>query len=84
MTDDEQEFFNKSIGKLEKEIIALKKEYQAECNRADELEDSLHISWQNESKLKKQLNIAVKALEEYTTFCRHPAEEALAKIKEIK
>lgn len=41
--------------KLEKEIIALKKEYQAECNRADELEDSLHISWQNESKLKKLL-----------------------------
>ena len=41
--------------KLEKEIIALKKEYQAECNRADELEDSLHISWQNESKLKELL-----------------------------
>ena len=69
--------------KLEKEIIALKKEYQAECHRADELEDSLQKSWQNESKLKKQLNIAIKALEEYTTFCRHPAEEALAKIKEL-
>ena len=69
--------------KLEKEIISLKKEYQAECNRADELEDSLQISWQNESKLKKQLKVAVKALEEYTTFCRHPAEEALAKIKEL-
>lgn len=55
MTDDEQDFFNKSIGKLEKEIIALKNEYQAECNRADELEDSLHISWQNESKLKELL-----------------------------
>lgn len=41
--------------KLEKEIIALKKEYNAECHRADELEDSLHISWQNESKLKKLL-----------------------------
>lgn len=55
MTDDEQEFFNKSIGKLEKEIISLKKEYQAECNRADELEDSLQTSWRNESKLKKLL-----------------------------
>ena len=55
MTDDEQDFFNKSIGKLEEEIIALKKEYQAECNRADELEDSLHISWQNENKLKELL-----------------------------
>lgn len=65
MTDDEQDFFNKSIGKLEKEIIALKKEYQAECHRADELEDSLQTSWQNESKLKKQLEIAVKALKEY-------------------
>lgn len=51
--------------KLEKEIIALKKEYQAECNRADELEDSLQTSWLNESKLKKQLKIAVKALEVY-------------------
>ena len=61
----------------------LEKEYQAECHRADELEDSLHISWQNESKLKKQLEIAIKALEEYTTFCRNPAEEALAKIKEL-
>ena len=41
--------------KLEKEIIALKKEYQAECHRADELEDSLQKSWQNESKLKELL-----------------------------
>ena len=48
---------------LEKEIIALKKEYKAECHRADELEDSLQTSWRNESKLKKQLEIAVKALE---------------------
>ena len=55
MTDDEQDFFNKSICKLEKEIIALKKEYQAECNRADELEDSLQTSWRNESKLKALL-----------------------------
>lgn len=37
-----------------------------------------------EIELEKQLEIAVKALEEYTTFCRHPAEEALEKIKEIK
>ena len=41
--------------KLEKEIIALKKEYKAECNRADELEDSLQTSWRNESKLKELL-----------------------------
>lgn len=34
-------------------------------------------------RLEKQLKIAVEALEEYTTFCRHPAEEALAKIKEL-
>ena len=34
-------------------------------------------------KLEKQLKIAIEALEEYTTFCRHPAEEALANIKEL-
>ena len=34
-------------------------------------------------KLKEQLVVAIKALEEYTTFCRNPAEEALAKIKEL-
>ena len=34
-------------------------------------------------KLEKKLEIAVKALEEYATFCRHPAQEALAKIKEL-
>ena len=45
MTDDEQDFFNKSIGKLEKEIIALN----------NELENSLQTSRQNESKLKKLL-----------------------------
>ena len=34
-------------------------------------------------KYKKQLDIAVEALEQYTTFCRHPAEEALEQIKEL-
>ena len=53
--------------KLEKEIIALKKEYKAECHRADELEDSLQTSWRNESKLKKQLEIAVDILEVIST-----------------
>lgn len=81
--------------KLEEEIIALKKEYQAECNRADELEDSLQTSWRNESKLKKQLEIAVNALEKIGKVntnraidsfaqCQIIAEGALAKIKEIK
>lgn len=37
-----------------------------------------------EIELEKKLDIAVEALEEYMTFCRHPAQEALAKIKEIK
>lgn len=83
--------------KLEKEIIALKKEYQAECHRADELEDSLQTSWRNESKLKKQLEIAVKALEVYadsrTWDCCYrnqcayvdgfEAAEALRNIKEL-
>lgn len=70
--------------KLEEEIIALKKEYQAECNRADELEDSLQTSWRNESKLKEQLKIAVEALEEIYRNSFFLAEEAIAKIKEIK
>lgn len=33
--------------------------------------------------LEKKLKIAIEALEEYATFCRHPAEESLAKIKEL-
>lgn len=68
MTDDEQDFFNKSIGKLEKEIIALKKEYQAECNRADELEDSLQTSWRNESKLKELLKECGRQLQEVELY----------------
>ena len=72
MTDDEQDFFNKSIGKLEKEIIALKKEYQAECHRADELEDSLQKSWRNENKLKKQLDIAIEALDSIVSLGGFP------------
>ena len=89
MTDDEQDFFNKSIGKLEKEIIALKKEYNAECHRADELEDSLHISWQNESKLKKQLDIAIKALEDMARQCdlswyQAKAEQTLKAIEDMR
>ena len=33
----------------------LNSEYIAECNRADELEDSLQKSWRNEGKLKELL-----------------------------
>ena len=39
----------------------------------------------NESmKLKKQLEIATKALKKYMTFCRHPAEEALKEMEGVK
>ena len=77
--------------KLEKEIIALKKEYQAECNRADELEDSLQTSWQNESKLKEQLEIAIKGLRLYSNLrgdgtvsnYESVAKSALKEIKEL-
>ena len=77
--------------KLEKEIIALKKEYKAECNRADELEDSLQTSWRNESKLKKQLEIAVEALRLYSNLrgdgtvsnYESVAKSALEQIKEL-
>ena len=61
--------------KLEKEIIALKKEYNAECNRADELEDSLQTSWQNESKLKKQLKECRDVIKDVDTYCTKNADE---------
>ena len=75
--------------KLEKEIIALKKEYQAECNRADELEDSLQTSWKNESKLKEQLEIAIKGLRLYSNLrgdgtVSNYESEAKSALKEIK
>ena len=69
--------------KLEKEIIALKKEYQAECNRADELEDSLQTSWQDESKLKELLKEAKDIIEWYKADCGYkdtPTEAILTKI----
>ena len=69
--------------KLEKEIIALKKEYKAECNRADELEDSLNTSWQNESKLKELLKEAKDIIEWYKADCGYkdvPTEAILTKI----
>ena len=77
--------------KLEKEIIALKKEYKAECHRADELEDSLQTSWRNESKLKEQLEIAIKALRLYSNLrgdgtvsnYESIAKSALEQIKEL-
>ena len=60
--------------KLEKEIIALKNEYKAECNRADELEDSLQTSWRNESKLKKQLEISVKECQQLKELLKEWAQ----------
>lgn len=50
--------------KLEKEIIALNKEYNAEYHRANELEDSLQTSWRNESKLKELLRECREFFEE--------------------
>lgn len=46
--------------------------------------DTLAMALDKCERLEKQLKIAVEALKEYTTFCRHPAEEALAKIKELE
>ena len=80
MTDDGQDFFNKSIGKLEKEIIALKKEYQAECHRADELEDSLQKSWQNESKLKELLSKCLDELAEFNNSYYPKTQELFSQI----
>lgn len=33
--------------------------------------------------LEKKLEIATKALKEYMTFCRHPAEEALKEMEGV-
>lgn len=72
MTEDDWDFFNRSVGKLEKEVITLKKEnaqlkteYEKECHRADELEDSYWKSEKENQKLKKQLTIAIEALKCY-------------------
>lgn len=69
MTEDDWDFFNKSVGKLEKEVITLKKEnsqlkyeYEKECKRADELEDSYWKTEKEHEKLKKQLEIIKKYL----------------------
>lgn len=35
-------------------------------------------------QLEKRLAIATKALKEYMTFCRHPAEEALKEMEGVK
>ena len=62
MTEDDWDFFNRSVGKLEKEVITLKKEntqlkseYEKECKRADELEDSYWKEVEKNKKLKELL-----------------------------
>lgn len=54
-----------------------------DLNKQERQSDVLISTIEKCERLEKQLNIAVKALEEYTTFCRHPAEEALKDIKQI-
>ena len=54
-----------------------------DLNKQERKSDVLISTIEKCEMLEKQLEIAVKALEEYTTFCRHHAEEALAKIKEL-
>lgn len=46
-------------------------------------EKSKDYKTDREIELEKKLEIAVEALEVYMTFCRHPAQEALAKIKRL-
>lgn len=50
--------------KLSHQNEYLNSAYIAECNRADELEDSLQQSWRNERKLKELL----KECEEWIDF----------------
>lgn len=44
---------------LEAENAKLREEYEAECHRSDELEDSLHIAWKDINKLKELLKECV-------------------------
>lgn len=46
-------------------------------------EINAELSSKNE-KLEKKLKIATKALKKYMTFCRHPAEEALKEMEDVK
>ena len=52
-------------------------EYKELVSKTEQLVQKMHI-------LEKKLKIAKKALKKYMTFCRHPAEEALKEIEEVK
>ena len=54
-----------------------------DMNKQERQSDVLISAIERCEMLEKELEIAIKALEEYTTFCRHPAEEALEQIKEL-
>ena len=66
------------------ENATLKTEYKKECHRADELEDSYWKAEKENAKLKKQVAIAVKALDSLRGIC-YPqvAEKAFEQIKEL-
>ena len=85
MTEDDWDFFNRSVGKLEKEVITLKKEntqlkteYEKECHRADELEDSYWKAEKENQKLKELLKEVNDYLPEFET-----PMNILAKIDEV-
>lgn len=72
MNDDDWDFFNKSVGKLEKEVITLKKENERLKENIhsmlftdDVVQDRYDKTKAENEKLKKQLEIAVNALKEY-------------------
>ena len=54
------------------------------CINNEDLKDHCNALIGLVKSLDKKLEIATKALKEYMTFCRHPAEEALKEIKEVK
>ena len=73
-------------------------EYEQLVSNSDDLVQKVHILNEQNTKqynelcdeikknniLEKLLAIATKALKEYMTFCRHPAEEALKEMEGVK
>lgn len=55
-----------------------------DLNKQERQSDVLIKAIERCEMLEKMLKIVIKALGEYAAFCRHPAEEALAKIKELE
>lgn len=93
MTDDDWDFFNKSVGKLEKEVITLKK-YNERLKENihsmlftdDVVQDRYDKSKEENTKLKELLKGAKEIIEWYKADCGYkdaPTENVLTKINQV-